>query len=477
MKRLALVLLLACVPVAARAQVPLASLSAAGAPAGTDTLPVCQTAAGCGAGNSLTSANAKTYIGAAAVAGSTGNPQYNAGSAFGADPGAFYLPAPTGNATTDTANLQAAITAAQGVSAGVAGTILVPCGTWKINAVTWTGAGPAFVGTCRALSRSESTPYFGSVFLHNAATGDMFADNNTALEQAGPVFENVALIGQGSGTDICLYAQATNFGYVRHSTFRNCGTGVGLYDDSLDDSNWIVTHSEFVANGTGISCTGVTGGCDNYFGEDYINIGIGQTGIYLDPSAQQVRIHGTHFDCGSDNNQTAVSTLGLSVIITGNNFESCAPAVYIPVTATGSEGRGTIVAGNNFTGSYTTISVSCASSNSSTSLTSCTTNPITAGVTAGMLAYGGNISTPYVYGSGASGSPTNGNRLAGGNTVASMTGSSITLTQNTQASGAGTTSFTFCAPQFSWPITLPSNSVISYGNTFEQACGTLNDGG
>lgn len=414
--------------------------------------------------------------GTGSPAGSTGNPQYNAGSGFGADPGAFYLPAATGNATTDTANLSAAITAAQGVAAGGVGTILVPCGNYLINAVTWTGIGPAFVGTCHALSRNEGSPYYGSVFLHNSATGDMLADNNTSLTQTGPTFENIALIGQGSGTDTCLYAQSTNFGYVRHSTFRNCGTGVGLYDDSNDDSNWNIVHATFVNNGKAISCTGVTGGCDNYFGENYINVAVGQIGIYLDPSAQQVRIHGTHFDCGSDNNQTAVSTLGLSVIISGNNFEGCAPAVLIPTTATGSQGRGTDIADNGFTGSFTTVTITCTSGNSSTALTSCGS---TTGLAAGMIAFGGNITTPYVYGTGAAGSTTNGNTLAGTDTVASfVTNASITLTQPTQGSGAGSASFTFCAPQYSWPIALPSGfPVLSHGNTFEQGCGTLHDGG
>jgi hypothetical protein len=79
-------LVLACAPIAAGAQVPLNSLSAASAPASTDTIPVCQTAGGCGTGNSLSAASAESYIRAAAAQSVTSSITAAGSSQSGATP-------------------------------------------------------------------------------------------------------------------------------------------------------------------------------------------------------------------------------------------------------------------------------------------------------------------------------------------------------------------------------------------------------
>lgn len=424
--------------------------------------------------------------------GSTGTPQYNAGGTFGAVSCNVVLAAPTGNSTTDTTNLQNAVnTAVQCGNTHTAGTIIVQCATannYQITTVTWTGPGPTFKAACPAQANNESAPYVGSAFVHASSTGCMLCDNNTGLTQVGPQFFGISLVGNGpgTGTDTCLYIQATMHVIFADGAVKQCGgVGIDLDDGGVDDSEADIRNNEMYENGTAIECTGSATGCNNVFQNNNIVISTGQIGIAINPAAnsnipgQGVRISRNHFNCGATNNQIGVLDLGYGVDVADNFFELCSPAVYIPTTQTGNMGRGLMLHGNTLTGTFTAISVTCTSTNSSASLTSCGS---TTGLVDGMIAYGGNAQTPYPYGSAAPGAFNNPLTMNGNNSVSSfVTNSSITLTHPVNSSGGGTQAFTFCAAQYSFPLALTSAAPeVSYGNHFTGNCGganALQDGG
>ena len=104
-----------------------------------------------------------------------------------------------------------------------------------------------------------------------------------------------------------------------------------------------------------------------------------------------------------------------------------------------------------------------------------------------MIATGGNLPVPFVFGTGASGTfdgPNtlggNGSGNAGGSYIVSIVGTTVTITDPTLSSGAGTNTLIFCPPAISIPLQWNYNThfpVVVVGNSYSNTyCGLGSDG-
>ena len=255
-------LLLACLPLAAHAQVPLNTLSTAGAPASTDTFPVCQTVAGCGTGNSLLSAQ-ESYIGRAAVSGSRGNPQFNGGAGFASNAqvinvGLLAGVDPTG-VSDSSAGINTAITTAQGMTP--CATLYFPAGKYLINAatiVTGSTEGCSFVGEGgRSYDQDDGTTFFTTntsftlMSVNDACTGSIVA--------AGPTIRGITFSEEDGGatkSDTLLKICNVNRELVVGNSFRNGLYGVLVEPGTCgtcDASDGMFAFNLFIKNATNYS--------------------------------------------------------------------------------------------------------------------------------------------------------------------------------------------------------------------------------
>ena len=128
--------------------------------------------------------------------------------------------------------------------------------------------------------------------------------------------------------------------------------------------------------------------------------------------------------------------------------------------------------GNQFIqNTFVTITATCTTSNTSTAVTGCTGYSGT--VLAGMVVSGENVPTPFPFGTSGAGQPINSNTFAfGPDEVSAVAGGSVTLTNATNSSGAGTGTLYFCWPVLSMPYLWNYNTnydVTWVGNVYVNA--------
>lgn len=357
---------------------------------------------------------------------------------------------------------------------------------------------PALSGTCTLVNTSST----GTAVVAQLLPDTVYANAESAggVDFLGPSIFDIGFVGVAGTAG--LHANNFMHGLVSHSSFRDHGWGIYM-EGANDDSDWVIgDKTMFRNNGVSFDCQiSTNGGCNNgIIGNYFVTNAQTQMSIRVQSGNAQIRIIGNKFDANTAEWAPAITTQANQTLVMGNDFENPSPAVIIPPSPIPASlnGRGLRIIGNQFNmggGTITVGTLSCTTTNSSTSVTTCSGG--TLGTTASLLV-GMNVSGtcvngltggagvgPFVYGTGGAGTATNPNTMTGINSIAAITSSSaITLSQNTGSAscGAGTV-LTFAYPPYQWPsgsnmpyaVTVTGNSYIGFGSVPDSNHG--NDGG
>ena len=256
--------------------------------------------------------------------------------------------------TDDTAAIQAAETASEGVLASIyplGGRVLFPCGSYLVHTgpiVMQAGSGTqsmsTWKGVCGTNNLSSSGPYYpGATLFSDVASSTIVSVVSSGGEaQNGPRFIDLGFAGSGSGSRSATGISINNVmrGIITRSSFSFLAVGTTL-QGAGDDSGWVINSNTFLSNITAVSFA-TPGAANNIIYNNRFDSGSTSSAqsdefVVLNEGASQVRIEANHFACNYNgvSGQTAIVDQANQVGIVNNDFENCEPAVSIPAGTTG----------------------------------------------------------------------------------------------------------------------------------------------
>jgi hypothetical protein len=325
----------------------------------------------------------------------------------------------------------------------------------------------------------------GGTSIHNAGYGATIETNQASADlllvkdpggvsTEGPTIENINFAEtDGTRTDKLLHLNNIQRWHTRGVTFHSGAYGEYI-EGATDCSDSTDIDNGYLNNVVGYFVGGGNCASQNILAHSYIKMmNANDIGIQCAYGGGSFRIVGNRIDSSS---LSSYPTIGVQTScnmtqILGNTFEGGVSPFIKNIQDGGatSMGRSMTASGNQFviTGTVVAATLTCSPSNASTTM-NCTTNPITAGVKAGMEvgdATSGHQTAFQQYTWSATTS-TGANQLSViNNYVVSVSPSSVTLSEPPLLSETND-SINFMYPGFAYPTT-PFWPITHVGNNYQ----------